>query len=143
MASYTGKTIVVTGSRGIAKGIVESLFAKGANVIIVSTSDSSEKLAASLHPAQVVDTSAKAASKPEDASLVDKTTSKLQEVLHIGSSSSSGGRPIQRPLVSAAICPHLPRPMIWLGRWLRRRGPFRETLLARSTTSFFVHLSCP
>lgn len=49
----------------------------------MSTSDSSEKLAASLHPAQITDKT-----KTDDSSIVDKTASKIQEVLHIGSSST-------------------------------------------------------
>jgi len=93
MSSYAGKTIVVTGSRGIGKSIVESLFAKGANIIVVSSSDSCEKLAASLHPAQIVE---KSSSRSDDSSLVDKTTSRIQEVLHIGSSSSSSSHATQK-----------------------------------------------
>jgi 3-oxoacyl-[acyl-carrier protein] reductase len=85
MNIYTGKTAVVTGSRGIGETITKSLFAQGANVIIVSASDSGAKLAASLHPAQIAD---KEHSKSDDPSIIDKTTTKIQDVLHIGSSSS-------------------------------------------------------
>ncbi|PVF93175.1 NAD(P)-binding protein [Serendipita vermifera] len=42
---YSGKTALVTGARGIAEAVVKSLFEKGANVIIVSSSSSCEKLA--------------------------------------------------------------------------------------------------
>jgi len=76
MSVYAGKTALVTGSRGIGEQVVRNLWAKGANVIIVSSSDSSEKLAASL----------------TSPSLAEATSSKLkdiQEALHIGSSTKT------------------------------------------------------
>lgn len=51
MGIYAGKTVLVTGSRGIGEAISKSLFAKGANVIIVSPSESCEKLAATMQSA--------------------------------------------------------------------------------------------
>ncbi|KIM23257.1 hypothetical protein M408DRAFT_28053 [Serendipita vermifera MAFF 305830] len=48
MNTYSGKTVLITGSRGIGEALVKNLFAKGANVIVVSPSPSSETLVATL-----------------------------------------------------------------------------------------------
>ncbi|KAG8810546.1 hypothetical protein FRC17_002888 [Serendipita sp. 399] len=82
MSTLAGKTALVTGSRGIAESIVRNLFASGLNVIIVSQSDTCEKLAASLRSAATTEGEAK-------QSTLENTTQQLKDILHIRSHGST------------------------------------------------------
>ncbi|KAG8751409.1 Dehydrogenase reductase SDR member 4 [Serendipita sp. 396] len=85
MNHLAGKTALVTGSRGIAESIVRNLFANGLNIIIVSQSESCEKLAASLRSAATT----KAAGQGDQKSSLENTAQSIKDMLHIGSHGST------------------------------------------------------
>ncbi|CAG7854366.1 SubName: Full=Related to 3-oxoacyl-[acyl-carrier-protein] reductase {ECO:0000313/EMBL:CCA71605.1} [Serendipita indica DSM 11827] len=85
MTGFVGKTALVTGARGIAEAIAKHLFALGINLIIISQSDSCEKLAGSLRSAAPA-AAAGAAAKPN---AVESTTQQIKDLLHIKSRTTS------------------------------------------------------